>query len=189
MLSSVNDKKTLRKHFSDIRKTAKSPAADCAIAEIVLADTYINSADTVLLYASFGSEADTWIIAEKLLEKGTVIAYPLCHKGGIMSFHIVSSTSELSAGQYGIREPDSTLPQPEVTNKTVCIVPGLAFTPEGGRLGYGGGFYDRFIALHPGIHTIALTYERCITSSLPLMQHDIKVDTIVTEERKVQCNG
>lgn len=189
MLSSVNDKKDLRKHFSDIRKAAKSPAADRSITEAVLADEYVRNADTVLLYASFGSEADTWGIAEKLIGRGTSVAYPLCHKGGIMTFHIVDDTDALSAGQYGIQEPDIALPQPVITSRTVCIVPGLAFTPDGGRLGYGGGFYDRFIAANPEMHTIAVAYERCMTDTLPLMQHDIKVDTIVTEERKVQCNG
>ncbi len=189
MLYSASDKKELRKHFSAVRNSARSDAADSAIAESVLADEHIRNADTVLLYASFGSEADTWQIAEQLLSSGKNVAFPLCHKDGIMSFHLVNQLSELSEGHYGIREPDSASPQPSLSGNTVCIVPGLAFTPDGGRLGYGGGFYDRFLSAHPHIYTIALAYDACITGSLPVMQHDIKVDSIVTEERKVQCNG
>lgn len=189
MLYSANDKKELRKLFSDIRKNAKSPEADHAIAETVLADPHVRNADTILLYASFGSEADTWQIAEQLLSSGKKVAFPLCHKDGIMSFHLVRLLSDLSEGHYGIREPDSALPQPQLSGNTVCIVPGLAFTPDGGRLGYGGGFYDRFLSAHTDICSIALAYESCITDSLPVLQHDIKVDTVVTEERKVQCNG
>ena len=72
--------------------------------------------------------------------------------------------------------------------RTVCIVPGLAFTEKGARLGYGGGFYDRFIAAYPEITTIALAYEAMITDSLPVQEHDMTVELIVTEERTVLCN-
>ena len=71
---------------------------------------------------------------------------------------------------------------------SVCIIPGLAFTEDGGRLGYGGGYYDEFILANPQLYTIALAYEELIVQQLPLMQHDLKVDLIVTEERTVLCN-
>jgi 5-formyltetrahydrofolate cyclo-ligase len=90
---------------------------------------------------------------------------------------------------YRISEPDSALPQPVITDKTVCIIPGLAFTEEGGRLGYGGGYYDKFIQENHDMTTIALAYEELIVDQLPLMQHDLRVDIIVTEERTVLCNG
>ena len=105
-----------------------------------------------------------------------------------MTFHTVTSLSQLNEGKYGISEPDSALPQPIINEYTVCIVPGLAFTPDGGRLGYGGGFYDRFLADNPGVYTIALAFDAMIVDELPLSAHDLKVDSIVTEERMVLCN-
>ena len=106
-----------------------------------------------------------------------------------MTFHLIGSVADLHEGMYRIPEPDSALPQPVITDKTVCIIPGLAFTEDGGRLGYGGGYYDAFILEYPHIYTIALAYEELIVDQLPLMQHDLTVDLIVTEERTVLCNG
>ena len=106
-----------------------------------------------------------------------------------MTFHLIKSVADLHEGMYRIPEPDSSLPQPVITSDSVCIVPGLAFTEEGGRIGYGGGYYDEFILDNPDIYTIGLIYEELIVGELPLMQHDLRVDMIVTEERTVLCNA
>lgn len=188
MQYSAKDKATMRKEFSTLRKNAKSTEKDRLIVKRILSDERILNADIILMYASFGSEVDTWEIAENLLKCEKTLAFPLCHEKGIMTFHIVSSLTQLTEGNYGIREPKPSLPCPDITSDSVCIVPGLAFTVSGGRLGYGGGFYDRFISEHQEIYTIALTYEVCITNSLPIMQHDIKVKAIASEERMVFCN-
>ncbi len=184
----MKDKKTLRKEFSALRKELKSQSLDAAIAEKLLSAERLRQADTVLLYASFGSEVDTWKTAEALLFAGKKLAFPKCGENRHMTFHTVTSLSQLKEGKYGISEPDSALPQPIINEYTVCIVPGLAFTPDGGRLGYGGGFYDRFLADNPGIYTIALAFDAMIVDELPLSAHDLKVDSIVTEERMVLCN-
>ena len=187
----MQDKKELRKHFSAVRAEAKSPEKDRLITERVLSHDRIAAADTVLLYASFGSEVDTWELAERLIGAGKTIAYPKCGSSGAMTFHIVSDIAALRAdtsGKYGICEPSGELPCPELSGDTVCILPGLAFTENGGRLGYGGGFYDRFLAAYPHIFRIAAAYEALLTDSLPVMEHDITINHIVTEERTVLCN-
>lgn len=185
----MDDKKALRNRFSAIRAAVTDKERkNIEIAERLLSLNRIKSADAVLLYASFRSEADTRLITEKLLELNIKTAFPLCGSDGLMTFHIISSADDLISGSYGIKEPKFSLPQPEITGKTVCIVPGLAFTENGGRLGYGGGYYDRFLSVNPQIFTIALAYEEQIVPRLPLMQHDHKVNSIVTEERMVLCN-
>ncbi len=68
-------------------------------------------------------------------------------------------------------------------------MPGTVFDKEGNRIGYGGGFYDRFLASHPYIIKTALAYEAVITDKLPIGEHDIAVNYIVTEERTVLCNA
>ncbi|MBO4878421.1 MAG: 5-formyltetrahydrofolate cyclo-ligase [Ruminococcus sp.] len=189
MQSSVTDKKQLRKHFSALRDSITSPEKDRLICERLLESGRIRNADTVLLYAAFRSEVSTDLLFKGLSELGIRAAFPLCHKDGIMTFHLVNDVSELKEGSYGIQEPDMDLPQPVPTERTVCIVPGLAFTEDGGRLGYGGGFYDRFLREHPMIYTAAAAYEGQITPELPLEEHDIRLRSIYTDERKIICNA
>jgi len=183
----MEDKKTLRRSFSRIREAAHSPDSDAAISERLLSLERVIKAGTILLYASFGSEIDTWGIAEAFISEGKNTAFPLCGKEGRMTFHKVTDLTQLKAGSYGISEPDISLPQPDITDDTVCIVPGLAFTSKGDRLGYGGGYYDRFLAEHPEVFTIAPAYEAMITDSLPVLRHDFGIKMIVTEERTVLC--
>ncbi len=185
----MNEKSLLRKRFSDIRASVSDRTAkDASITRSILSLNEVKNADCVLLYASFRSEIDMLMLFGCLRELGIDTAFPLCGKNGEMTFHLVYDASQLSAGAYGIPEPDSSLPQPVITDRTVCIVPGLAFTAYGGRLGYGGGFYDRFLAANPQIITVSAAYEALLTDSLPLMQHDLTVRYIVTEERTVICN-
>lgn len=184
----ISDKKELRRHYSEIRCSVKSNEWDIIIAAKLLSHERIKTADTVLLYASFKSEVDTWEVADKLLKKNIQLAFPKCGKDGIMTFHIVNDLGQLNDSLYGISEPDISLPYPKITDRTVCIVPGLAFTEIGERLGYGGGYYDRFLSEYPEIYTIALEYEKCIADNLPTETHDIKIKSIITEERTVLCN-
>ena len=186
----ITDKKQLRRHFMDVRKAVKSDSKDKMIAQRLMSEETVKNADIVLIYASFGSEINTWDITENLLKLHIIPAYPVCGGKSEMTFHIISSVSELSRnGKYGISEPDSSLPIPSLTEKSICILPGLAFTENGGRLGYGGGYYDRFLAAHKGLRKIALSYEELIVPELPIMPHDIRTDIIVTEERTVLCNA
>ena len=184
----MNDKKNLRKYFSGIRNAEKDNLKDIIISEKLLSLERILNAGNVLIYASFGSEINTWDMAEKLLLKKIPLSFPKCRENGVITFHTVSSLNELKDGKYGIKEPDISLPQPVITNKTVCIMPGLAFTEKGERLGYGGGYYDRFLADYPYVYKIAPTYEKLISDSLPSMPHDIRADCIITEERTIVIN-
>ena len=189
-LSSVTDmcdKKVLRKHFSQVREAAKNIDADRQIAVRFLSDSRVLNADCVLLYASFGSECDTFFIAEELLRRSVPVAFPKSEKNGIMTFHTVTSLSQLSEGMYGIKEPDAALPSPVITENSVIAVPGLAFDPDGHRLGYGGGYYDRFLAAYPQTAAIALAFEAQICGELPFLPHDMTVYSVITEERTVPC--
>lgn len=185
----MDNKKELRKEFSHLRAEIRDKVSkDMDITERLLQEEKVLEADNILLYASFGSEVDTYLLIDKLIEMGKNVALPKCGPERTMTFHLIGSVADLHEGMYRIPEPDSALPQPETTENSVCIIPGLAFTEDGGRLGYGGGYYDEFIFANPQLYTIALAYEELIVKQLPLMQHDLKVDLIVTEERTVLCN-
>lgn len=182
------DKKELRRQFAEVRKSVKSDLKDTVISVKLLADEKIRRADTILMYASFRTEVDTWQIADNLLFKNVQIAYPVCREDNTMTFHIISELNQLNDSIYGICEPDISLPEPEITDRTVCIVPALAFTENGIRLGYGGGYYDRFLAEYPEMYTIGLAYEACIAENLSLTEHDIKIKSVITEERTIICD-
>lgn len=184
------DKSSLRKQFREIRGSiSDKQEKDRKISERLLNWSKILSADTVLIYASIGSEIDTGSITDFLLQSGKTVALPKCRENGVMTFHVIKSLSELSKGRYNIPEPDGNSESPVITADTVCIVPGLAFTAGGGRLGYGGGFYDRFAALYPELFTVGLAYESLIAPCLPILPHDLKVKAIATEERIVLCSA
>ncbi len=188
-MGEVMTKKELRRHFTEIRKKASCREADALITERLRSLDIFNKADIVLLFASYCSEPSTWEFAAELIERSIPIAYPKCSDDGEMTFYRINSLDALHIGKYGIAEPAGNIMDiPQITDKTICIVPGLAFTVYGGRIGYGGGYYDRFLSKNPDVFTIALAYEKCITDELPAMEHDIKVKSIVTEERMVICN-
>lgn len=189
-MNNTDDKKILRRLYKEKRADIPEKSEkDSAVADILLNSEIISNASVVLMYASFGTELGTDMIIDKLLSRKKTVALPLCGDNGKMTFHVINSISELNTGMYGIREPDKSFPVPDIDRNTVCVVPGLAFTEKGGRLGYGGGYYDRFTAENPDIFTVGLTYEELVVPYLPIMSHDLSVNAVVTEERMVMCNA
>lgn len=183
------DKKDLRKIYRAKRKAVQNKAEkDHKIALRLLESRDIESCDTVLIYISIDSEIDTSFIISELLKKEKRVAVPKCSKDGVMEFIYIRSPDELISGMYGIPEPSGS-EVAVITDKTVCIVPALAFTPDGVRLGYGGGYYDRFLAVHSNISTIGLCYECIVAESLPSEEYDIKIKKFITEERTVLCSA
>lgn len=186
----IQDKKILRKIYLEKRSNINDRERRSALAaDNILASAKIIAADLILLYVSVGSEAETSYLTDMLIQAGKKVAMPKCSENGIMTFHIIGSRKDLQPGKYNIPEPCPKCPIAELTEKTVCIVPGLAFTEEGGRLGYGGGYYDRFTAAFPELFTIGLTFEELIVPELPILPHDLRVNAIATEERMVLCSA
>jgi 5-formyltetrahydrofolate cyclo-ligase len=106
-----------------------------------------------------------------------------------MEFLVIASESDLSPGTFGVAEPDPLRCGPRVpTEKTFCVVPGLAFDPEGFRLGYGKGYYDRFLAGFPGV-SAGICYAGCIRRKLPHGRYDRAVDFLVTEQYARRITG
>ncbi len=186
----MTDKKSLRAYYRKLRSSVSGRTAkDSAISRRILQFQQVRQADNILVYASFGSEVSTCEIISHLLADGKNVSLPICSGDGIMNFHIIHSLDDTKPGMYGIPEPPENNPCPDLEKNTVCIVPGLAFTPDGGRLGYGGGYYDRFLSAHPHIFTVAPVYEELIAQELPLLPHDMRADALATEERMVLCSA
>ncbi len=150
-------------------------------------DEYLR-ADVVHCYASSlpGEVRTDEFIVRSLSERKRVIC-PRVRAHGQLANHEIAELSDLIESTFGLREPDPALAAPVDPDAAGLIVaPGVAFTPTGGRLGMGGGYYDRFLA-QVSAPIVGLAYEMQLVDSLPLSAHDQRVDIIVTELRVVRC--
>lgn len=145
-------------------------------------------AHVLLIYVSFGSEIDTLTLIKKGFDDGKRICVPVADK----KTHTITpseilSLEELEPGAYGILEPRSDCIRP-VSGEEVdlTLVPGLAFDKNGYRIGYGGGFYDRFFEKYPHGKKIALCYDFQIQESVPINQYDIPVEKIISESNALE---
>lgn len=140
-------------------------------------------ADTVLLYSPLKHEIDTSAIALDALAKGKKVAYPRCMDGNRMVYHYVTTLDELTEGMYGIKEPDTSLPlyTPDSKMHTVCVLPAIVYDKDGYRLGYGKGYYDRFLSGFRGTKA-GLIYSGFIIDSVPRGRFDMPSDIIITEK-------
>ena len=146
--------------------------------------------DIILCYAPIGSEVDVMPIAEAALARGKTVGFPVCVEGGDMEFYAVDSLDELSlVGKYGERVPAASPERLIVpTASTMILMPGLLFDKNGRRIGYGGGYYDRYIRRHENLFyssmTIGVTYSAFLSDiPIPYSDHDISAALVVTEKK------
>ncbi len=142
-------------------------------------------ADCVLMYAPLNNEIDIMAVAEDALKKGKKVAFPRCNKEEhTMDFHFVTSLDELKVDSYGIREPSANLPVFDPGNNEgnlICFVPALIYDKKGYRLGYGKGFYDRYLSGLQG-NIIGVVYSDFIVSSVPIGKYDVSLSILLTEK-------
>lgn len=177
----ITDKKTLRKELiamrrnmgADVKKSLDSEIFDklCRLDEI-------ENADCVLCYVSTEIEVETRRFIQLCLDRGKKVYVPRCD-GRIMEFCPIGSLGELKKGMYGIDEPQSETFS-YFTERSVCIVPALRFNEKKFRLGYGKGYYDRFLAGFKGI-SIGLCYEDFV-GALAVDEYDLPTDILVTDK-------
>lgn len=145
------------------------------------------SAETVLIYMSFDSEVMTDMIFDRILCDNKILCVPMCHtETCTMTAYAVRGASDLSIGSYGIAEPDFNKIQSGIVkavNKSdidLVIVPGLGFDLNGYRVGYGKGYYDRFLENFDGV-SAGLCYECCRESKICHDEFDARVSLVITE--------
>lgn len=161
-----------------------------AILQAVLELPQYQKARRLLCFVSAGSEPDTRRLLEAALGGGKEVYVPFCPPGEApMSFYRIERLDSLKPGRFGILEPDpARCPrlEPGSQKEGLCVVPGLAFDLTGRRLGYGKGYYDRFLAEYP-IETAGLCFRELVPERLPAEPHDQRVDLLVTEEGPIFC--
>ena len=134
-------------------------------------------AKTIYGYLPYNQEVRTVPMLEQALKDGKRVAVPKCY-GDEMRFIFMDDLSKVEKGYAGIPEPIADDPVADDTTALV-LMPGLAFDPEGNRMGYGGGFYDKFLAAEPNHPTLALCYDFQMLEHLDTEAHDIPVDTVL----------
>lgn len=150
---------------------------DAIIAQYVLQSGAFREAQTVFLYVSMPSEVDTFPILRAAWAMDKTVAVPRCGENRTMTFHRVDNEAALEAGAYGILEPHLHCPAIWPQKQDLCIVPALAVDKCGTRLGFGGGYYDRFLQKTPML-TMALCYT--LSDALPKEPWDVPMHSVVT---------
>ena len=179
------EKKMLRRELIEKRDLlsddARAEAAKNIVSAVSSLDIFKDSS-RILLFASYGSEIPTDGIFALCKEQGKRVYYPkVCGKE--MHFYRTDALSELKEGFHGIREPEGDSEEYEYYDGAgdLMIMPGVAFDKEGNRLGYGGGFYDRFLAKWPDLvlRSVAIGYKMQETVHIPTESNDIKPEMIL----------
>ncbi len=187
----VPDKREIRHRILNIRNGMSETECREKSGQIMkmfkLQKEYQNSG-LLFLYASFGSEVMTRELMQEALSEGKRIALPrafVSEEGPCMEFYEITGSSQLLAGYKGI-------PEPNILHKEVrkikelpdlMLMPGVAFDKVRTRIGYGMGFYDRYLEKHPGIRTIAVAYACQIVETIPASPYDYRPERLLTEER------
>jgi len=178
-LSKTEYRKRLHKEIAALSDEYVAESDDLLFSRVTALEEYV-AAQRVMLFYSIKRETDTIGIAEDALAAGKTVAFPYCYRGGIMEARIVSSLDELEESMLGIPAPPETAQILAPEEIDLIIVPALAYDIEGYRVGYGGGYYDRFLK-KTNAFTVGLARERLIMKSAPKEAHDIAVNCVVTE--------
>lgn len=162
---------------------------DDRITQKLLAISEYAEATTVLTYVSISSEVSTRMFIECALRDGKTVAVPRCLPGHCLEFVVITSLDQLIAAPFGLLEPSKELPAlaEKQMDASICIVPALLVDTKGYRLGYGAGFYDRFLSSYSG-KKICLAYQQNL--SREMLSHtafDVAVDIVITESEVLTC--
>lgn len=147
-------------------------------------------AETIAITVSRSTEVDTRTIIEACWAAGKTVVVPKCNtKDKTMLFRSIHSFEQLETVYLDLQEPNP-LTTECVRKKEIdlVIVPGVVFTMDGYRIGYGGGYYDRYLEAYCGM-TLSLAFELQLADEVPIEKHDLPVGKIITEEREIQCNN
>ena len=148
-----------------------------ALGQLFLSSDAYRNARTIYGYLPYNQEVRTVPMLEQALRDGKKVAVPKCY-GEEMRFIYMDDLSKVEKGYANIPEPIAD--EPVADDKTALVLmPGLAFDPEGHRIGYGGGFYDRFLEQEPNHPTLALCYDFQMLPHLETEEFDIPVDTVL----------
>ena len=174
------DKTELRREIRARKRTmteAEIEERSARLARLFFASRAYQNAKTIYGYLSYNQEVRTVPMLRRALEEGKHVAVPKVY-GDEMKFIYLDDLSQVAKGYAGIPEPIADGPEAN-DPEALVLMPGLVFDPQGHRIGYGGGFYDKFLAREPGHPTVALCYDFQVLPRLETEEFDIPVDTVL----------
>ena len=181
----METKRDIRKMMTALRAAMSEKEraeAGRLIAARLFSSKVYEDAGTVCCYASFGSEVPTEEIIEESLRRGKCAAVPKVTGKQKMKFALIHSMADLKAGFHGIPEPESWCREiPKCGSKLLVIVPGVVFDRAGNRIGYGGGYYDKFFAKVDTIR-MGIGYSEQIVDELVHEEYDKKLNYLLTDK-------
>jgi 5-formyltetrahydrofolate cyclo-ligase len=193
----MSEGKEMRKKILALRDGIKSEDLDRKSEEIckkILALKEIEKARNIFMYVSFRSEVKTISLIDELKSMGKIISVPITYvkENRMDAIRINDIDKDLVPGYCDILEPRPDILQTNITepqNIDVVILPGSVFDERGGRMGYGGGYYDRFVEKIPFVVRIGLAFEEQVIPEVPLQPHDELLDYIVTDKRIISVES
>lgn len=186
----MNSKNELRKNFLRSRDSLDvyfRNNSDKLIFDRLINSEIFSESDLILTYVSVRNEVDTRELISYCFRIGKRVAVPYCTKNE-MIFYEISSLDDLEFIQFGIPTVDiSKQSRAIISDNTLCIVPALSFDKYGNRLGYGGGYYDRFFS-SKNIKSVGLCREIFLSDFLPSEKHDVRIKLIFTENKSINTS-
>ena len=186
-------KSSIRKEKLYLRGQKQEEERECmslVIKEHVLELSCIQNAETVLCYAGYLSEVSTTELIKELLFLRKKVYLPKVN-GEEMEFYRIEGLKDLTAGYKGIPEPSDACTEIYEINKdssVVMIMPGCAFALDGSRVGYGKGYYDRYLEKHDIVKRVALCFSVQLTENIPTDSYDKKASLLITEKGIIYCS-
>lgn len=160
------------------------------IVQWLIATSQFHVAKTIAVTMSHFPEVETRGLIQHAWANGKTVVVPKSHPDTReMTFYVLNDFDQLEVVYAGIEEPIESRSQAiELEAIELVIVPGVVFNTQGYRIGFGGGYYDRFLSRYKG-QTVALAFEEQVVASIPVDAHDIPVQQILTDKRMIYCLG
>ena len=178
------EKNLLRKEIRELRKARTDDeihAMSRSVTEQVLKLSEYQKAEILYAYMDCKHEVETRDLIRSAWAEGKRVAVPKVQGQEMRFYYITSFEEDLEEGSFGIQEPRAG--EAAEAEDALRLMPGVAFDPRRHRVGYGGGFYDRFLEKHPGLITVALAFEFQVKEEVPFEEFDIRPKKVVTEQR------
>lgn len=181
-----NEKKALREEMRSKRRFMTiETIAEYSSKIYKRAIEQIGNAKEVCIFLSSFKEPDTFIIIDELWKKGIKVAVPISNTDTLeLTLSYIESKTDLERGAYGIYEP-TVIKKANETDMDIIFVPGLAFDRNGGRMGFGKGYYDKLLQRSKG-KKIGLCYDFQLFDAIPTQSHDVFMDCIITEKETIE---
>ena len=173
-------RKQMKQQRADMTRTERFEKSMQIFEQLITVPEF-KRADRIYTYVSMDNEIDTIMLIDYSLSLEKRVFVPRV-SGKDMEFYEISDISELNPGYMGIYEPDINGKEPDYSRTGFMCMPGLAFDRSYNRIGYGGGFYDRYLSVENKLYKAALAYEAQLLESIPAQDGDVRPDMIVTEE-------